>query len=93
MLQARPTEVTDDTVLSLIPNNLNDRYSPRSILRELLQNADDAGAETVVFGWTENTGAHPSHELLQGPAIFVVNDGNFTERDASHAALTPFTIN
>jgi hypothetical protein len=82
MPNARSTEVDPLGVINLIGSNLMDRYSTRSILKELLQNADDAGARTVLVGWTPSPGGHTSHQLLQGPALFVVNDGTFTARDA-----------
>ncbi|XP_016396734.1 sacsin-like, partial [Sinocyclocheilus rhinocerous] len=56
------------------------------ILKELIQNADDAGASTVVFIhderhygthslWTEELGKY------QGPALYAFNDAAFTEED------------
>ncbi len=82
MPNARSTEVDPLGVINLIGSNLIDRYSPRSILKELLQNADDAGARTVVVGWTPGPGGNPAHQLLHDPALFVVNDGKFTDEDA-----------
>jgi hypothetical protein len=79
---ARSTEVDALGVINLIGTNLIDRYPPRSILKELLQNADDADAETVVVGWTPGLGGSTSHQLLKGPALFVINDGKFTAEDA-----------
>uniref|UniRef100_A0A4W3IY10 Sacsin-like n=1 Tax=Callorhinchus milii TaxID=7868 RepID=A0A4W3IY10_CALMI len=56
------------------------------ILKELIQNADDAEASQVVFLFDERT--HPSHSLVlpelepfQGPALFVYNDSMFSEED------------
>jgi hypothetical protein len=48
----------------------------------LLQNADDAGARTLVVGWTAQAAGRPEHPLLQGPALFVVNDGELRASDA-----------
>ncbi|XP_039541976.1 sacsin-like [Pimephales promelas] len=56
------------------------------ILKELIQNADDAGASRVVFIhderhyetqslWTEELGKY------QGPALYAFNDATFTEKD------------
>ncbi len=82
MPNARSTEVDSLGVINLIGSNLIDRYPPRSILKELLQNADDAGARKVVVGWTPGLGGKLAHQLLRGPALFIVNDGKFTEEDA-----------
>lgn len=56
------------------------------ILKELIQNADDAEASRVVFLFDERT--HPSNSLFlpelepfQGPALFVYNDSVFAEED------------
>ncbi len=51
------------------------------VFRELLQNADDAQARTVVLyllpGWPE-----ASNPLLQGAGLLLVNDGDFDENSA-----------
>lgn len=67
--------------INLIRDNLSDRYgSGFPIVRELLQNADDAKATEVTIGWAP--GFHDaSHHLLRGPALFAWNDGSFTEED------------
>ncbi|KAF4109302.1 hypothetical protein G5714_010375 [Onychostoma macrolepis] len=56
------------------------------ILKELIQNADDAGASTVVFIHDErHYGTHSlwTEELrkYQGPALYAFNDAAFTEED------------
>ncbi|MBK5303805.1 MULTISPECIES: sacsin N-terminal ATP-binding-like domain-containing protein [Gammaproteobacteria] len=77
--------------VNLIADNLRDRYdSGFPILKELIQNADDAEAREFVFG------SHPGfpeaiHPLLQGPALWFYNDGNFKESDSE--ALRSFGIN
>lgn len=64
-----------------IANNLRDRYkSGFPILKEIVQNADDAKAENLVIGW------HPGligcqHPLLKDPGIFFVNDALLKEAD------------
>jgi hypothetical protein len=70
-------------------NQLRDvlqRYKGFAVFRELLQNADDAGATRLDFGWVRGlSGAQ--HELLSGgPALFIVNNGEFTARNASSIA-------
>jgi len=69
--------VTDDETFKLIRANLGDRYSTGfPILKELVQNAEDAGARELRFvlcpGWPEAT-----HPLLQHPGMLVANDGDF----------------
>ncbi|MCW8333032.1 sacsin N-terminal ATP-binding-like domain-containing protein [Vibrio paucivorans] len=64
-----------------IANNLRDRYkSGFPILKEIVQNADDAKAENLIIGW------HPGligceHPLLNDPGIFFVNDALLKEAD------------
>ena len=55
-------------------------------MQELIQNADDAGAEAVRF-YIDNR-QHPSRSLVneklsayQGPALIAANDATFTEKD------------
>ena len=77
--------------VNLIADNLRDRYeSGFPILKELIQNADDASARTLIFG------NHPgfseaSHPLLHGPGLWFFNDGEFKTSDAD--ALRSFGIN
>jgi hypothetical protein len=60
---------------------LHDSYGADSVLKELIQNADDAGARTLHLGWTTDwpEGMHP---LLSGPVLLILNDGVFREKDA-----------
>ena len=57
--------------------------SPGSILKELIQNAEDAGAPSM---YVLQVSGHPTapHALLRGPGLLVANDGAFTQehRDA-----------
>lgn len=74
-------KVPPEAVLNIIRENLNDRYHKGfPILKELVQNADDAGATQLHFGWV-NALVGVEHPLLGGPALFVVNDGAFTATD------------
>lgn len=61
-------------------------YPESSVLRELLQNADDAGARTfscaLDYREHETAGlAFPGLASLQGPALLAHNDAVFTEKD------------
>lgn len=77
--------------VNLIADNLRDRYENGfPILKELIQNADDAKAQTLIFGRHEGF-RHASHPLLEGPGLWFLNDGAFTERDAQD--LRSFGIN
>jgi hypothetical protein len=69
------------SIVNQIKRNLQDRYdSGYPILKELLQNADDAGAQRfrldALPGWPTAT-----NPLLQGPGLLVINDGVFREED------------
>lgn len=75
--------VSPISVVNQIKSNLQDRYdSGYPILKELLQNADDAEARRfrldALPGWP--TAANP---LLRGPGLLVINDGFFREEDES----------
>ena len=72
-----------EAVINIIRENLNDRYRPGfPVLKELIQNADDAGATRFDFGLSPGL-PMARHLLLQGPSLFVVNDGGFTDKDAA----------
>ena len=68
--------------VNLIADNLRDRYdSGFPILKELIQNADDAKARQLIFG------RHPGfpdsyHPLLRGSGLWFFNDGEFKKNDA-----------
>lgn len=62
-----------------------------SILSELVQNADDAGARTVrVMLNTREYGdgslLSPAMSTWQGPSLYVYNDAVFTDRDFENLA-------
>ncbi len=72
--------------------NLRDRYkSGFPILKELVQNADDAGARNLVFGFHPGHGEAADHMLLSGPALWVLNDGAFKASD--RRAIRSFGLN
>jgi hypothetical protein len=71
------------SIVNQIKSNLQDRYdSGYPILKELLQNADDAEAQRfrldVLPGWPNAV-----NPLLCGPGLFVANDGVFRQQDES----------
>lgn len=67
--------------VNLIADNLRDRYENGfPILKELIQNADDAKARTLIFS------SHPgfpdaSNPLLKGKGFWCFNDGEFKTSD------------
>ena len=63
-----------------IRHDLGDRYKEGSIVKELLQNADDAEASCLHLGWFPGF-PDITHPLLKGPAFFAVNDGEFKPED------------
>ena len=67
--------------VNLIADNLRDRYdSGFPILKELIQNADDAKAHTFVFG-SHSGFSNASHPLLRGSGLWFFNDGEFKTKD------------
>jgi integrase len=68
--------------ISLIRDNLLERYLEGfPILKEIVQNADDAtNATKLHFGYCPGF-PEDDHPLARGPAIFFANDGSFTEDD------------
>ena len=80
--------VSPRVVVNQIKSNLQDRYeSGYPILKELLQNADDAKARhfrlDALPGWP-NAG----NPLLNGPGLLVVNDGTLS--DANRCGILAF---
>lgn len=79
------------SILNAITDNLRNRYDDGfPILKELLQNADDARADHLVFG--RHQGFTDSEQpLLRGPGLWFWNDGEIKEEDID--ALCSFGIN
>lgn len=78
--------------INLIADNLRDRYeSGFPILKELIQNADDAGAKRLVFGLHPGFKGKRDHPLLQGTGLWVFNDGRFKKED--ERAIRSFGLN
>ena len=72
-----------------ISNIIKDYEDRIDVFKELIQNADDAGATEVKFliDWRE----HPTKDLMsagmkhwQGPALYAYNDSVFTDEDFDH---------
>lgn len=74
-------KISPKSIVNQIRNNLLDRYeSGYPILKELLQNADDAGAHRFRLdaraGWPD-----AENPLLRWPGLLIVNDGEFRPED------------
>ncbi|MCJ2126996.1 ATP-binding protein [Methylobacterium sp. J-077] len=87
-------EIDHSSVIRSIRNDLQDRYrSLFSVLKELIQNADDAEAGRLSIDLREGIeGA--GNPLLAGPGLLVVNDGGFTagnERGIRHHSASSKT--
>lgn len=74
-------EQSSATVLKFLRNLFNEQTDELLIIKELLQNADDSGANQVTIGCSEGL-PDAAHPLLRGPALFAVNDGPFRPEDA-----------
>ncbi|MCM2372089.1 sacsin N-terminal ATP-binding-like domain-containing protein [Aporhodopirellula aestuarii] len=53
------------------------------LIKELVQNADDAGAKNLHIGICDPP-AGAAHPLLQSPGMFVINDGKFERNDGAN---------
>lgn len=78
-----------EQIRSLLQDVYKDAGDGRTVVRELIQNADDAGAEHLTFlivdrGWEDAT-----NPLLRGPSLVIANDGAFDKehQDGLHAAM------
>ncbi len=70
------------TTIKRIVSDLRDRYqSGFSIIKEIIQNADDSNSERLDFGWSKEL-LNAQHPLLKGPSVFFINDGKFKRSDA-----------
>jgi hypothetical protein len=54
-----------------------------AFVKEIIQNADDARATEVTIAWHPGLGANSKwHPLLNGPALYMINNATFEERHA-----------
>lgn len=76
-------------IQTLLRDVYRDAGDGRTLLREIVQNADDAQAQRLAFAVVERGCSAAHNTLLRGPALLVANDGPFPERDwnALHQAL------
>lgn len=76
-------------IQALLADVYKDAGDGRTVLRELVQNADDARASQSSFVVLETGWSDAQNGLMRGSSLLVANDGPFTaeDRDAIHMAL------
>ena len=78
---SRGLSVSSDTLVQQLQNTLS-HYGSDDIVRELIQNADDAEASVLHFYLIAHGDPKSPHPLLQPPALLVFNGGPIKESDA-----------
>ena len=76
-------------IQTLLADVYKDAGDGRTLLRELVQNADDVGARRLGLTVLERGWPDARNSLLRGPALLVANDGAFPDKDreALHKAI------
>ena len=76
-------------IQTLLADVYKDAGDGRTLFRELVQNADDAGARRLRLTVLERGWPDARNSLLRGPALLVANDGPFPakDREALHKAI------
>ena len=76
-------------IQTLLADVYKDAGDGRTLFRELVQNADDAGAQQLRLTILERGWPDTRNSLLGGPALLVANDGPFPakDREALHKAI------
>ena len=76
-------------IQTLLADVYKDAGDGRTLFRELVQNADDAGARRLGLAVLERGWPDAQNSLLCGPALLVANDGAFPDKDreALHKAI------
>jgi len=77
------------SIQTLLSDVYKDAGDGRTLLRELVQNADDAKSSKLNFIILEHGLSHCKNSLLRGSSLVVINNGPFTEKDheAIHQAI------
>jgi hypothetical protein len=66
-------------VINQIASNLSDRYENGfPVLKEIIQNSDDANADRLVIGWSTGI-ENPVNPLLADPGLFFINNAPLEE--------------
>lgn len=79
-LPSRELQIDSWDVITMLQDQL-EGYREKDIAREILQNADDAGAERLDFYIVTNADSRAPHPLLRRPGLLIYNDGTFREED------------
>ena len=76
-------------IQTLLADVYTDAADGRTLVRELVQNADDAGARRLKLAVLEHGWPDARNSLLRGPALLVANNGAFPDKDreALHTAI------
>ncbi|MTI11947.1 sacsin N-terminal ATP-binding-like domain-containing protein, partial [Sansalvadorimonas verongulae] len=79
--------VTTASIIGQIRSNLRDRYDNGfPVLKEIIQNSDDAKARSLVMGWCQGIeGAE--NPLLRDPGLFFINDAPL-QLEHAHGIMT-----
>ena len=72
-------EVTE--IQALLSDVYRDAGDGRTLVREIVQNADDAKAKRLVFAVVQEGSSCAHNKLLSGPALLVANNGPFYDKD------------
>jgi len=70
--------------INYLKNTLRDSYDYADgfpVIKEVIQNVEDAGAETLHMGWAVGL-TSADNPLLRDPAVFFINDRNLSGDDA-----------
>ncbi len=68
-------------IQKLLADEYRDAGDGRTLVREFVQNADDARATRLVFAVLHTGHPKAKNNLLHGPALLVANDGAFSAED------------
>jgi len=67
--------------IEILKNLLKDSYKTGfPVLKEIIQNSDDAGADQLIMGWSDGL-PDSKHPLLGDPAIFFINNAPLNSED------------
>jgi FtsZ-binding cell division protein ZapB len=70
-----------EEIIKVLDDVYKDFGDGRTLLRELVQNADDAQASRLVLAVIDTGWPNADNSLLRGPAFIVVNNGPFLKKD------------